>query len=64
VRELSLDRWKYKGIDQKFLGVYAEEFADKFGVGDGKKINLIDVIGVLLGAIKELDKKIVDLQEK
>lgn len=64
VRELSLDRWKYKGIDQKFLGAYAEEFTDRFGVGDGKTINLIDAVGVLLGAIKELDKKIATLEGK
>ncbi|MDD5211396.1 MAG: hypothetical protein PHV62_03210 [Sulfuricurvum sp.] len=64
VRELSLDRWKYKGIDQKFLGAYAEEFTDRFGVGDGKTINMVDAIGVLLGAIKELDKKIAILEGK
>lgn len=62
VRELSLDRWRYKGIDQVFLGAYAEEFTDRFGVGDGKTINLLDAIGVLLGAIKELDKKIARLE--
>lgn len=64
VRELSLEKWKYKGIDQKFLGAYAEEFTDRFGVGDGKTINMVDAIGVLLGAIKELDKKIATLEER
>lgn len=62
VRDLSLDRWKYKNIDQKFLGTYAEEFTQRFGVGDGKTINLVDAFGVLLGAIKELDKKIAVLE--
>lgn len=64
VRELSLDRWKYKGVDQAFLGPYAEEFTKRFGVGDGKTINLIDAVGVLLGAVKELDKKIMALQQR
>lgn len=64
VRELSLDKWKYKDIDQKFLGTYAEEFSNRFGVGDSKTINIIDMVGVLLGAIKELDKKIAILEGK
>ncbi len=63
VRELSLDKWKYKDIPQTFLGTYAEEFSKRFGVGDGKTINIIDMLGVLLGAIKELDKTILSLQE-
>ena len=32
----------------------AQDFRDAFGVGDGKTIHLVDVMGVLLGAIKEL----------
>lgn len=64
VRELSLDKWKYKGISQEFLGTYAEEFAERFGVGDGKTINIIDFLGVLLGTVKELDKVVLSLQEK
>lgn len=64
VRDLSIDKWKYKGIDQKFIGPYAEEFRDRFGVGDGKTINMIDAMGVMLGAIKELDRKIANLEGK
>lgn len=63
VRDLSLDVWKYKDIPQNFLGTYAEEFSERFGVGDGKTINIIDLFGVLLGAVKELDKTILSLQE-
>lgn len=62
VRELSLDKWKYKNFDQKFLGTYAEEFTQRFGVGDGKTINMVDAFGILLGAVKELDKKIAALE--
>lgn len=64
VRELSLDRWKYKDINQSFLGTYAEEFADRFGVGDGKTINMVDMLGVLMGAVKELDKKLSAMEKQ
>lgn len=64
VRELSLDKWKYKDIDQAFLGPYAEEFSERFGIGDGKTINMVDAIGVLFGAIKELDKKLSEIKDK
>jgi hypothetical protein len=63
VRNLALDKWKYKGINQEFIGPYAEEFTERFGVGDGKTINLLDAIGVLLGAVKELDKKVAILEK-
>lgn len=64
VREMALDKWKYKGINQEFIGPYAEEFTQRFGVGDGKTINMVDAIGVLMGAVKELDKKIARLESR
>jgi hypothetical protein len=64
VRHLNLDKWKYKGVSQEHIGPYAEEFKELFGVGDGKTINMLDVMGVLIGAVKELDKKLSKAQEK
>ncbi len=32
----------------------AEQFRDIFGVGDGVTLSLFDVMGVMLGAMKEL----------
>lgn len=63
VEQLELDQWKYKGIDREHLGPYAEQFQELFGVGNGQSINMIDVCGVLLGAVKELSHKINKLQE-
>ncbi len=58
VREMSLDVWGYKGIDTNHLGPYAEEFAERFNIGDGKGIHILDAFGVVFGALKELDKKL------
>ncbi len=61
VNKLDLDKWKYKGIDREHIGPYAEQFSELFGTGDGTSINLIDAVGVLIGAVKELDKKLTKL---
>lgn len=53
LKELPLYTWKYKGDDTKHFGPIAEEFRDKFGVGDGKTIHLADVMGVMLASQKE-----------
>jgi len=63
VQDLSLDNWKYNGIDVEHIGPYAEEMKEFFNVGDGQTINLIDCIGVLLGAVKELSSEVTKLKE-
>lgn len=62
VDNLSLDKWTYKGLDKEHIGPYAEEFRDLFGIGDGQTINMIDLFGVLIGAVKELSLKVKELQ--
>ncbi len=64
VKNLDVEVWRYKDIDRKHLGCYAEDFQQAFGVGDGKSINLIDVCGVLLASVKELSKQVDSLQSK
>jgi hypothetical protein len=64
VKSLQIDKWKYHGINEEHIGPYAEEFAEKFGVGDGRTINLIDYMGVLLGAVKELSAKVDELTKE
>src|SRR5690606_19668276 len=54
LEKLSIYRWRYKGEEVEHVGPMAEEFKDIFGCGDGKTLALVDVMGVLLGAIKEL----------
>ncbi len=64
VDAMSLERWQYKGIDNTHIGPYAEEFKELFKVGDGQTINMIDIFGVLIGSIKELNAKITALQNE
>jgi len=50
LKNLPIYTWHYKGEDITHIGPTAEEFRDAFGVGDGKTIALVDVMGVLLAA--------------
>jgi hypothetical protein len=52
--QLDIKTWKYKDEDTSHIGPMAEDFHRVFGVGDGRTINLFDVLGVLLSAVKEL----------
>jgi hypothetical protein len=60
LRKVRIDRWNYKGDDAEHIGPYSEEFNDTFGVGQKQRdrINLVDYLGVTLGAIKELNEKV------
>lgn len=64
VRKLPVERWKYKEFLQDgetHVGTYAEDWKRVTGLGDGRTINIIDAIGVLLAAVKELDAQVRDL---
>jgi len=70
IKSMPLDRWRYKkeivpdeaaeGGQREHIGPYAEDFKERFGVGDGRTIDFIDAIGVLFasakGQAKEIDK--------
>ena len=62
VRTMPVDRWRYKkeaSPDQaEHVGPYAEDFAKRFGVGDGKTISIIDAVGVAIAAVKGAAQKI------
>jgi len=49
---LPIYTWHYTGDKIKHIGPMAEEFKNAFGVGDGYTLNLIDVMGVMLSAVK------------
>ena len=55
--ELPIFLWNYKGDDITHMGPTAEDFKEKFGVGDGKTIALIDVMGITMLALKALALK-------
>jgi hypothetical protein len=43
------------------IGPMAEDFAAAFGVGDGKTIAVVDMLGVMFAAIGDLSRKVNDL---
>lgn len=68
VKKMPVDRWRYKkeaSPDQaEHIGPYAEDFARRFKVGDGKTISVIDAAGVTFAAVKGLAKKVDKLEGK
>ena len=61
IRKMPVEQWKYKdGIADggEHIGPYAEDFAKATGKGDGKTIDAISMMGLTLGAVQELDKKV------
>lgn len=54
LKKLGMYRWQYKGDATPHVGPMAEEFYRIFGVGDGITLHIADVLGVILGSIKEL----------
>ena len=54
LKKLTIHKWQYKGDTVNHLGPYAEDFQELFGVGDGKTIHLIDVMGVALASLKAM----------
>jgi hypothetical protein len=64
--DIDVDRWKYKPeIDdnEEHIGPYAEDFKEAFGVGDGVMINIIDAVGVLFAAVKELAIEVREMKD-
>ena len=64
LKALPVDVWAYKWDGKPHIGVYAEDFASTFGLGDGKTIDAVDAIGVLFKAVKELAAKVDALAAK
>lgn len=60
-----VEAWAYKdgeGDGGEHVGPYAEDFQKATGLGDGKSINVVDMMGVTLGAVQELAEKVDDLR--
>jgi len=61
---LDVMAWKYKhgfadgGSAGFHIGPYADQFKQLFGIGDGVTINMMDAVGILFKAVKELNYKI------
>lgn len=67
VRKMPVKKWTYDeghGDGGTHVGPYAEDFAAATGEGDGSGIDAITLMGVTLGAVRELDKKVANLERK
>lgn len=66
IASLPIERWQYKpeiGVGvEPHIGPYAEDFHDAFGVGDGKTIAFIDMMGVMLKGLQELTREVRELK--
>ncbi|WP_158248009.1 tail fiber domain-containing protein [Paracoccus sp. SY] len=61
VRSMPIESWTYKpgqGDGGRHVGTYAEDFQSATGTGDGKSIDIASAIGVTMGAIKDLDRRL------
>jgi hypothetical protein len=59
--DLPIQKWTYKpglGDPAEHVGPYAEDFANAFGLGDGKTIHLADMAGVLLKGMQEINARL------
>jgi hypothetical protein len=59
---LPVEHWRYRGEARKFMGPMAEDFAQAFGLGDGRMIAFADAQGVLLAAMGWAVRKIRELE--
>jgi hypothetical protein len=62
---MPVEEWSYKdGIadEGRHIGPYAEDFQAATGKGDGKTIPMQDMMGVTLGAVQELSRKVDKLE--
>lgn len=64
VKNMPVEEWTYKegeGDGGRHIGTYAQDFQRETGKGDGKSINVIDAIGVTMGAVKELAEQVDEI---
>lgn len=61
VKDMRVEEWNYApGVADagRHIGTYAQDFKKSTGKGDGKTIAAQDAIGVTMGALKDLDRKV------
>jgi len=64
---IPVEGWTYRtgyGDEGDHIGPYAEDFKEAFGVGDGKTIAFIDMMGVLMRSVQELAAEVREIKCK
>lgn len=67
IKRLKVEKWDYKpgeGDGGSHVGPYAEDWQRETGLGDGKTINVIDAVGVTMGAVKEIAAKVDKIERR
>ena len=59
---LPVEAWNYIGDNTTHIGVMAEDFQDKTGLGDGKTISVVDALGLVMAATQTLTKRVKELE--
>ncbi|MBF0142711.1 MAG: hypothetical protein HQL59_04540 [Magnetococcales bacterium] len=63
---LPVEVWRYRqevgDSRRSHIGPYAEDFREIFGLGDGVTIDLLDMTGILLVAVKALEARVRHLE--
>ena len=60
LKKLTFKEWSYKGDPERHFGPMAEHWKDVTGLGNGKTIDLFDMLMVVAAAIKEINEKYTD----
>ena len=58
VQNMKSKKWTYKGDDAEHIGVIAEEAPKEVQTLKGKAVHVGDEVGILIGAVQELAKKV------
>lgn len=67
VEKMPVEAWDYKpGVadEGRHIGPYAEDFAKATGIGDGNTIDPISMMGVTMGAVRQLNEKVEKLAKR
>jgi hypothetical protein len=65
IEGMPVEQWNYKegaGDGGEHIGPYAEDFQAATGMGDGKSIDAISMIGVTMGAVRQLAGEVKQLK--
>ena len=62
LEHVPIKRWNYKSTDQEHIGPMAEDWNAAFNLPDVPYISYLDVMGIALGAIRELKAELEELK--
>lgn len=63
IMEMPTILFKYKDSDGvQHIGTTAQDWQQRFGVGDGKTINIVDALGILFATSKALVRRVKDIE--